>query len=258
MNASILKKTLLAGTASLSVVLFSMAQPALAQDAENPFEGAYIGVHAGRGYSSPTFSSDPYIANLSEAVPIGPRSDEFDLDGRLFGLQAGYNFIEDNRYLFGIEGDWSSLGGRDFTTFSQSITTNGEDFHFSHRSELELDWQASIRGRLGYVYDQKTMFFGTAGVAFLNVDWKETATVDDTQISQILVQNHSKSETLTGFVIGAGAEYAVTENIILGIDYLYESFGDMSVPFGHNDPAEFGVLSDIDVHKIRLKLNYMF
>jgi len=52
----------------------------------------------------------------------------------------------------------------------------------------------------------------------------------------------------------------VTEDVIPGVDYLYENFGGYaSVPFGNSTPpqmAQMGQIDDLDVHKTRLRLAF--
>ena len=121
----------------------------------------------GISWSGANFTSAPYIANLElENVPVSGRNDKFDLDGALIGLHSGYNIVTRGNVLFGIEGDWTHLGNKDTVIGNELVQVNGEDFLFDHRSTLELEWQGTIRGRLGYV-SGNTLFFGTAGVAFL-------------------------------------------------------------------------------------------
>lgn len=244
---------LCAGAAVVALVFFT--QPVAAQDAANPFTGLYIGGHAGYSWSDATFSSAPYTAILSEDVPVSGRSDKFDLDGGLVGGHLGYSVVTRNNVLFGIEGDLTHLGNKDSVSSSLAIEENGEDFVLSHRSELELDWQATIRARLGIVSGNK-LFYGTVGIAFLNVDWTETATAFDDLLNQTFVQNHSASKTLTGFVVGGGVDVAVSERAILGAEYFYENFGSFgSAPFGHNNPAQLGRIGDLDVHMLRARLS---
>lgn len=104
------------------------------------------------------------------------------------------------------------------------------------------------------------MFFATAGIAFLDADWKETATAYDEDSDLTFVNNYSESETLVGFVIGGGVEMALSQNITFGAEYLYEHFGDFgSVAFGHNsNPAEVGRIDDFDMHSVRARISYKF
>ncbi len=260
--------TAIAGLAALTLLDVSAATPAAAQGAET-FKGAYIGAHAGyASSSSTTFTSDPYIINLPSApatdITVPGRSDKFDFDGALGGVHTGYNVVTPKNFLYGIEGDWTYLGHDDSVQFNSGVvaTGGGDGAIFQHRSELELEWQGTIRGRAGFV-SGNTLFFATAGIAFLRTDWNEKATVTDCGADgcgnandQTFVRNHSDSDLLVGAVIGGGVEIAVRENIIIGAEYLYENFGSIgSVPFGHTTPGQRGSLGDLDEHKVRVRVS---
>jgi outer membrane immunogenic protein len=183
------------------------------------------------------------------------RNDFFSINGSLVGAHGGFNVPLGNKLVIGLEADWSDLG--DLDSVSVPTTVIGTDgLSFQHRSELEFEWQSTIRGRFGFVAGN-TLFFTTAGVAFLGVDWSETAS-KTFGFGPVVTLNHSKSETLVGAVAGAGVEVAITPSVIFGADYLYEDFESLnSVPHG----AESGLtgrLDGIDVQKLRVRVSFKF
>lgn len=239
-----------------AALIISGAHTAAAQDTASPFAGTYIGVHVGHAGADANFTGAPYIANLpNEDVAVSGRNDNFDLDGGLIGVHGGYNAVRRGKFLFGFEGDWSHLDNKDTVTGGETVIISGEDFVFDHVSTLDLNWQATLRARLGYIAG-RTLFFGTIGVALLDLDWSETATAFDDDAGETYVQNHRGSDTLTGLALGGGIEFAVRENVFIGADYLYENFGSSGgLPFGHSTPPQIGKVDDLDVHKVRLRLS---
>lgn len=258
---------ILAGLATLTLLDIAAATP-LAAQMTNPFEGIYLGAHAGYGTSgSMAFTGAPYsITGLpsdpTAIVPVPGRQDELDMDGLIGGAHTGYNLVTPGNLLFGIEGDWTYLGFDDRVNFQSGRVEigGGDGVLFQHNSELELEWQGTIRGRVGFVTGNM-LFFATGGVAFLKTDWSESATVTDCgQVcaagDPTFTRFHEKSETLTGGVVGGGVEVALSPTIIAGADYLYERFGDLdSVPFGHTSPGQQGEVDDIEIHKVRVRLS---
>ena len=150
------------------------------------------------------------------------------------------------------------LGEDDTVSIPSTVLVCGCDgLSFQYRSELEYEWQSTIRGRFGFVAGN-TLFFATAGVAFLNVDWSEIASKTTNFGGVTTTFNHSKSETLTGGVVGAGVEIAITPVLIFGADYLYENFESFnSVPHGV-EAGLTGKIDDIDVHKVRVRISVKF
>ena len=268
-----MKKAAIAGLAALTLLDISAATPVAAQNA-SAFQGGYIGGHAGGATTnSMSFKSNPYnVTGLAqdptEVYSIPGRNDEFDFNSFVGGVHSGFNFVTPGNFLFGIEGDWSILTGDDTVSFDSGFVVpnsgdNSDGASFMHRSQVDLEWQGTIRGRAGFIAGN-TLFFATAGIAFLNADWKETATVTECGNScdpgdPTTTRNYSDSSTLTGAVVGAGVEIAIAPNIIVGGDYLYETFDSFgSVPFGHTTPGQRGSLGDLDVHKVRVRVSVKF
>ena len=73
-------------------------------------------------------------------------------DGIVGGVQVGYNW-QAKQIVYGVEGDLSLSGAR------------------------SIDWLASLRGRLGYLIEPKTLVYGTAGLGFVNDHGTDTAFV---------------------------------------------------------------------------------
>ena len=63
------------------------------------------------------------------------------------------------------------------------------------------------------------------------------------------------SETLTGWTVGGGVEYAFTDNLIGRVEYRYTDFGDAqsTIPLL---PGNAKV--DLDSHTVRLGIAYKF
>ena len=67
----------------------------------------------------------------------------------------------------------------------------------------------------------------------------------------------SKSDVLTGWTVGGGVEWMLDRNWIARGEYLYESFGNMSVPLAGSVPATSGSL-ETTAHKLRAGISYKF
>jgi outer membrane immunogenic protein len=113
--------------------------PAAPLDYATPsiWEGAYIGINGGYGWSNSNFT---------------------DPEGGFGGGQIGYNWQRD-RIVFGFEGD---IQGGDING-SAFNTSNGDIAHSN------IDWFSTVRGRLGFA-SGPWLFYGTGGVAFADVD----------------------------------------------------------------------------------------
>jgi outer membrane immunogenic protein len=100
------------------------------------WEGAYIGVNGGYGWSDSNFTEP---------------------EGGFGGGQIGYNWQRD-RFVFGVEGDFqgADISG---TAFDQ----------FGDTARSDVNWFSTVRGRLGFA-SGTWLVYGTGGVAFADID----------------------------------------------------------------------------------------
>lgn len=213
--------------------------------------GFYLGANV--GYGGDKFK---YPYNVSDDF----REDDFDLNGDFKltssgffgGGQIGYNYQFDNSWVIGIEADfqWSGIEGELSGNASLDVNGNNElDASFSAGSEVE--WFGTIRGRLGYAWD-KVFLYGTGGAAYGKVKSHYSINIDDFNASD------SVSDTQWGWTVGAGLEYAITNNWTFKTEYLYVDLGSQNLV----DISDDGFNANLDVetkfHTIKAGLNYKF
>ena len=103
---------------------------------------------------------------------------------------------------------------------SKAISTgsaNDETFNIGGLNvDVGSDYLASLRGRVGYAFD-RTLIFATGGIAFTQF----SAEADLCNGASL-----NADQSLTGWTVGAGAEYAFTDNWIGRLEYRYYDFGD--------------------------------
>ena len=167
--------------------------------------GFYAGIHGGAG-----FGEDTIVDVIDDGGNDDPDDDilafvDDDDTFWLAGLHAGYNWQRNGPWVFGIEGDVSF----------------GDD----------LEYLASIRGRIGYSFNN-VLVYATGGGAFLGIE-------DD----------FFGDDDLTGWVAGGGMEYKLAQNTSFGVEGLYYSFDEDDDLIG-NDDEDFWV--------VRARLSYHF
>lgn len=174
--------------------------------------GLYLGGHGGWGAGG---------SDVSMAV-----DQTIDISGFLGGLHAGYNY-QYQQVVAGVEGDI------DWTNADGSETAGGRTF------AADADWLSSVRLRLGYAFNN-LLIYGTGGVAFggYNLDIKGAG------------PDAAVSETLTGFAVGIGAEYAFTHSISARVEAMHYGFGEEDFKLGGNNAAV-----DLDLTTIRAGLS---
>jgi outer membrane immunogenic protein len=91
-------------------------------------------------------------------------------------------------------------------------------------------WLASARARVGYAWN-KWMVYGTGGAAWTDTSYNMTYTPAGVFVPPIIPSNTSFSQSKTGFVVGLGAEYMLTRNWLMRLEYLYYGFNGISGNF---------------------------
>jgi outer membrane immunogenic protein len=162
----------------------------------------------------------------------------------------------------GIEGDfnWASLDANVQTT-NVVPSVPFPPGSLNVQMSQNLDWLASVRGRVGYVWGQ-SLWYATGGAAWEGVEYAGAFTVP---ISTASTPNPI-TKTNSGWVAGGGVEYMATEHVLLRLEYLYYGFKSFTaVGPGCNigGPCFPGVFStfswsDNNVQTVRAAVSYKF
>jgi outer membrane immunogenic protein len=186
--------------------------------------GFYVGVQGGYAWGN---------NNASISVPGLTASDDIDFDGVVGGAHAGFNY-QFGSIVAGIEGDIEAT----------DIQADVAGLGFAARSKI--DFQGSIRGRVGVAFD-RALIYGTGGLAFANFNTRYSG----------FGATESFDNTEWGWTLGAGVEYAITNNLTARVEYRYTRFDS----FNHTSAviAPGAVASqEPDFHTVRVGVSYKF
>jgi outer membrane immunogenic protein len=167
--------------------------------------GFYVGAQVGAAWTN-----DKVSDYTTGGVYLG--SGKVNSSSVVGGLHAGYN-MQTGAIVYGIEADLeaSGLSKSSATLYSPAGVLYAGVYSYS----TKIDWQGSIRGRLGYAAGP-ALFYVTGGAAFANV---KTAYNPG---------GYSTSDTKAGWTLGAGVEYAFAPNWTARIEYRYTDYGSFS------------------------------
>jgi outer membrane immunogenic protein len=212
------------------------------------WHGFYVGAHAGYAWGGFNPSDvDPALAVLIDEEL------EHDPDGGLLGVQVGYNWHRE-RWVFGIEGDIAASNVEGDLTYDFDFVSIGGTDTFTDSQTFELDFFATLRGRLGMQYGS-TLFYVTGGLAWAKVDTTFSATVVGAGPLPDGTVSGDDSVTHTGYTIGGGFETWLRENVSFKAEYLYADLGEEI----HQPVAVVpGEPFDLEMHMVRFGLNYHF
>jgi len=197
-----------ASAADLGARPYYTKAPAYA-DALYNWSGFYVGGHVG---GSSTNQSWTNAGNTTAFGDLGP-GDGFRQRGKgvFGGGQMGYNWQASN-YVFGLEGTASAMNNRG--SVLNSVFGLELDDQFSWRS----NWMATVTGRIGYAVTNN-LFYAKGGYAGVN---NQLSVVDANPNPS--TGSGSATRWHNGWTVGAGWEYGLTQNWIVGLEYDYSAF----------------------------------
>lgn len=212
----------IAATASACVALVS--QTAYADDVS--WSGPYVGVTVGGAQHQQEVSSADLVANGYDGQ-VGAYPLNSSGTGAIGGIELGYN-QQFGSVVVGLEGDFSiaNAGGQ---TANNSAWYNGSIS--SHLKNM-----GTIRGRLG-VAAGRALIYATGGVAFGRVK----AEAYD-QYEYTGPYPYSVTNTRTGYIAGAGAEYSLGDGVSVKVEGLYYNLGTDDI--ADQDGGTYAVYQD--------------
>lgn len=233
-----------------ATTLAALTLPAVA-DGHGRFNwtGGYLGVHGGIGVgdveSTPTALSIPGL--FVGPIPAGIASffsSDFEMAGATYGGHLGYNFQTGN-FVIGLEGSYSG----------SSINGDGPAGIGLIVADGEVDWMASISGRVGYAMD-RSLVYVKAGVTWADIE-------SAVRLGGITVMNGE--ETHVGWNVGLGFEHAFTQNLTFRIEYAHIDLGSENHTLTYNGalgaaPVPISLNADVDmtVDTINIGVSYKF
>ncbi|MFM1755365.1 MAG: hypothetical protein RL621_269, partial [Bacteroidota bacterium] len=202
MTAHTIQKLVLITMLTLSSSVFS----------EYNWTGPYIGITAGINRIETKDTIPNYIAG-------GLTMSDITSTNFAGGFKAGYNHQFNSKFLLGIEGNII------FTPGSKSDSLTGGSN--SERYSVKQDRVFNVVAKAGYTFD-KLLPYVKAGYSNTHLSDLNYFSLDPSYTGNTV----AKKSNLSGYILGAGLDYAFKENIILGFDYSYTNYNDKSFVYG--------------------------
>lgn len=236
----------LAGLSAGSASAADMAGPVVGSAYD--WSGIYAGVHLGvaNGDITATDETQPSGGFFTELVPAGTEGFDFNKAGVAGGVHVGAQY-QWNQFVLGGEATWTATGIRKTIVspyFPDSDTETGKISNY-----------VTAVGRIGYAFD-RVLIYAKAGYAGGKVGFK--ARDNDALVT------YEKNDWQSGYALGAGLDYAITNNISLGVDYTHIDLG--SKTSSGNNVFDDGTLganpetyrTDAKVDAVMARVTYKF
>jgi len=205
---------------AIAASLFFASNPAHAD-----WSGYYAGVHTGFVSSNTKWKwNQPGDYATSAGETFSDR-----LNGLAAGGQVGYQHQWGN-WVAGIELAATAGQQKDETA---SPTTSGVVL------KTQIDWFATAAAKFGYARDN-FLLYGLAGYAGADIHIAP---------EKPAISDFSNKKWQSGFLVGAGVDYLLTEHIVLGAQYEYLSLAKMerSGTGSYQTGGSTGVSESIDI-----------
>ncbi len=193
-----------AGAADLPLPAESAYQPPAVVAPVPTWTGLYVGAHVGWGSGEvDLFRDGPGGGNDPEDCPDGGQDFNctFDVEGVFGGGQIGFD-LQMSRFVFGVVADAS------VSAIDGNVSYDGPPTIW----EVNYEWLASARGRLGFLLTDRALLYGHGGAfwADINLDEVGGAGPDNNKFFEDVEQ---------GWIAGIGGEVMATENVSIFAEY---------------------------------------
>ena len=206
------------------------------------WSGFYVGGHAGVAFAQSNWT----IPGLGVAV--------IDVEGDL--IDTGTILIEHTATGFagGAHIGWQKQWGNtvaglevSYTALNGDVTSHVNALGVPVALSTEVSNLVLVTGRLGYAQDNMLAYL-KAGYASADVDFAFRFAAPAT--------GGSSSEREHGWTAGVGLEYAIRDNIILGLEYNYVRLNADERVLAPSPVAS--IAADIDIQTILARLSFRF
>jgi outer membrane immunogenic protein len=262
------------------------APPSPVPAAAANWTGFYIGGEGGVAWSR---NADTWTANdpISAAIVNGtngtpgeqPLASPYNVNrnGAVAGLELGYNWQVDPRWVVGVEADFSGAGIRGSGGTSSLLGSAGGVSVFDNTSSSQnTDWYGTVRGRLGWLATPNLLIFGTAGLAYGKTDQSANFVFGSNINAPIpgaaggfttncatnaVCYSGSSSTTQIGWAMGGGIEWLFNRHWSAKVEYQFVDLGSETLrvtapAFPGTLASSFNVIFRDQINVVRLGVNY--
>lgn len=199
--------------------------------------GFYAGIFGGAATADFKYP----VSYSDGGTPPNTASGELGITGggMFGGAQVGADYMMNNQFVLGAYADIAATDIKAEGTVDFNVSGGGPSGSGSLSSKLT--WLGTVQGRAGYAMD-RALFYAHGGVAFGHTEQK----LDLSGSPSVDLANSDK----TGYVIGAGLEYALTDMVSFKTEYSYYDLGKDTLYSGND------VFTTGDSLKISEKLSF--
>jgi len=195
--------------------------------------GFYLGGELGWIQADPRYTTGALLLGAPFVVTSGSVK-----NGLTYGVLAGYNY-QVGQFVVGVE-----TGFQGWTVGEIRYTAVTGDFLTAHSR-----WGGTIRSRLGYAADRALLYLA-GGAAFVSNE----ISIPLTGISI------GGDDARVGWTVGAGVDYAFTDNWFTGVEYRYSQYEakTFTFPIPILNLGIVGFKQELNSNQVTARIGYKF
>ncbi len=185
------------------------------------FQGFYIGGTTGGAlthFKNNTHTQSGNFLNSQQATAINEvGQQDISTTGFLTGISAGYNWVY-QQFLFGLSADFQAMSNHGETNTPAILYPNNPNQQFVLTSYGKNNWLFTLHPRIGFVTHNWLFYItGGLGLALVKGDFIFSNNFPALESQRV-------SKIIPGYVLGTGAEVALTKHISLDAEYLFANY----------------------------------
>jgi len=225
------------------------------------FDGPYVGAFVGSSHTS--IKEQDMSWSNSATNGTATENSNVNAKGSVTGITYGYvsRLSSTARWISGIE---LSASFPQESIIGYAISPASVELN-PIQSNTQIKSLFTIKPKMGYLVNQETMLYGTAGLAIAQVNRTLTQLPGEASGTLLSMNSQtSKTENRLGYVLGMGIERVITENISLKFEFNYVDFGtqdfihDKTIPVEGNPANRISQSLKMTNTSTSLGLNYRF
>jgi outer membrane immunogenic protein len=243
-SAAMLLSPLAAHSADLPAQTYTKA-PAVVPPPVFSWTGFYVGGNIGYAWANNNWTDSLFQTSFNN-----PNNNVFIGGGQIGGNYQIGNFVIGGEWDF----DWASNHSNNFSNGNGAfIPALGNIYTV----DSNIRWITTVAARFGWAVDH-LLLYGKAGGGWVGADnW----TLTNATTGAVLGCG-SCSNTIGGWLVGAGFEYAFTNNWTVKVEYDYLGLGSrtVNVPATAPDPiaGDTFTSSTPSIQMVKVGVNYLF
>ncbi len=209
---------------------------------QTDWTGFYIGGKLGGAWSDIKWRQDNNVFTNADGDEV-----TFSPSGFAGGIMGGGN-LQVGHWVFGAELTYQGVDLKE--------TLTSPFFPATDTFSAQVDWLATIEGRVGYAFNQ-WLVFGKVGWVGSNVKLSEVNSVTGVEAKA--------DDFVDGYTLGGGIEAQVWPSVVLGLDYSYTNLNlstpascplcVVGIPGGSSPQAVSG---DAVINSVMVRASYLF